>query len=119
MTEKRAWVVEQDSRVARIIVDTLASCGYSVETFTSGQDALRACKRNSRAALAVVGAISDIESRRLAVHLSLIIRATILLPSDISNLAKELAKIIKSLEKDHDMIELYRWTIFTRIPGAT
>ena len=119
MTEKRAWVVEQDSRVARIIVDTLASCGYSVETFTSGQDVLRACKRNSRAALAVVGAISDMKSQQLAVHLSLIIRAIILLPSDISNLAKELAKIIKRLEENPEMIELHGWTIFTRIPCAT
>jgi CheY-like chemotaxis protein len=120
LTEKRAWVVERDSRVAGIIVGTLASHGYSVETFTGGQDALRACEGNGGADLAIVGAISDMDSCRLAIHLNLILRATILLPSDISHLADELAAIIKCLEEDPDMIiELDGWTIFACISCAT
>jgi CheY-like chemotaxis protein len=118
LTEKRAWVVERNSRVAGIIVGTLAFYGYSVETFTSGQDVLRTCERNGSADLVVVGTISDMESSQLAVHLNLILRATILLPSDIFHLAEELAVIIKCLEEDPDMPDLEGWTIFACISCA-
>lgn len=121
MTEKRAWVVEQDPRVAGTIIGTLVSCGYSAEIFASGQEALCACEKNGGADLVVIGAISDMEGCRLAAQLNMILRATILrIPNDISHLADELTAIIQQLEEQSNLFEAPEgWVVFTRRPRAT